>query len=159
MAEAIRRGGDWIACRPGCHECCNGPFSISDSEALRMREGLSFLGEERAERIRRRSATYLAQVQSFDEDGLPEGMDEVPCPALDPASGLCELYEWRPITCRTFGPAVKAADGAIGTCELCFAGASDEEIAAAAVEMPAEAFDGDAGSFTFVALALAAAGE
>ena len=54
--------------------------------------------------------------------------DEV-CPALDPETGACELYEARPMTCRVFGPPVQSEDG-IGTCELCFQGASDEEIAA-----------------------------
>jgi Fe-S-cluster containining protein len=53
--------------------------------------------------------------------------DEV-CPALDPNSGLCELYEYRPMTCRTFGPPVRSEEG-LGVCELCFQGASDEEIA------------------------------
>jgi hypothetical protein len=33
------------------------------------------------------------------------------------------------MTCRTFGPPVRAQDG-LGVCELCFEGASDEEIAA-----------------------------
>ena len=30
-------------------------------------------------------------------------MDDVPCPALDPETGGCDLYAARPITCRTFG--------------------------------------------------------
>jgi Fe-S-cluster containining protein len=52
-----------------------------------------------------------------------------PCPALDPESGLCDLYEFRPMTCRVFGPPVRSENG-IGVCELCFKGATDEEIAA-----------------------------
>ena len=55
------------------------------------------------------------------------GNDE-PCPALDPQSGLCELYEARPMTCRVFGPPVRSEDG-LGVCELCFQDASSEEIA------------------------------
>lgn len=55
------------------------------------------------------------------------GNDEV-CPVLDPASGQCELYDSRPLTCRTFGPPVKSEDG-LGVCELCFHGASDAQIA------------------------------
>ena len=35
------------------------------------------------------------------------------------------------MTCRTFGPPVRSgAEGALGVCELCYHGASDEEIAA-----------------------------
>jgi hypothetical protein len=32
------------------------------------------------------------------------------------------------MTCRTFGPPVQSEDG-LGVCELCFHGASDEQIA------------------------------
>ena len=159
MAEAVRRGGDWIACRPGCFECCFGPFEISSSEALALREGLSHLDPATAQRVRGRAARYLASIRSYDEDGLPEGMDEVPCPALDPSTGLCDLYAARPTTCRLFGPAVVMPDGAIATCELCFRGASDEEIAAAAVAIAPELLKYDPATATFVAFALGAASE
>ena len=33
------------------------------------------------------------------------------------------------MTCRSFGPPVRSEDG-LGVCELCFQGATDEEIAA-----------------------------
>ncbi len=55
------------------------------------------------------------------------GNDEV-CPVLNPATGQCELYNSRPMTCRTFGPPVRSEDG-LGVCELCFHGATDEQIA------------------------------
>ncbi len=51
------------------------------------------------------------------------------CPVLDPDTGLCDLYAARPMTCRTFGPPVRSEEG-LGVCELCFHGATDEEIAA-----------------------------
>jgi Fe-S-cluster containining protein len=54
--------------------------------------------------------------------------DEV-CPALDPETGTCDLYESRPMTCRVFGPPVQS-EGGLGVCELCFQGATNEEIAA-----------------------------
>ena len=44
-------------------------------------------------------------------------------------TGLCDLYESRPMTCRVFGPPLRSEEG-LGVCELCFHGASDEEIAA-----------------------------
>ena len=50
-----------------------------------------------------------------------------PCSIRRP--GLCELYESRPMTCRVFGPPVRSEDG-LGVCELCFHGATEEEIAA-----------------------------
>jgi Fe-S-cluster containining protein len=50
------------------------------------------------------------------------------CPVLDPTTGRCELYASRPITCRSFGPPVRSEDG-LGVCELCYHGATDEQIA------------------------------
>ena len=155
MAEAVRRGGAWIACSPGCHECCLGPFAISPADAQRLREALTALSSQTAERVRRRAAAYIATISSYDPDGLPEGMDDVPCPALDPATRCCDFYDARPITCRTFGPAVKTAVGAVGACELCFQGASEEEIARCAVEIAPELLGPAAGENLFVALALA----
>jgi Fe-S-cluster containining protein len=154
MAEAVRRGGAWIVCRPGCRECCNGPFSISQSDAARLREGLSRLDDAAAQRVRLRAESYLAAIRSYDSEGLPEDMDDVACPALDPATGTCDLYDARPITCRTFGPAVKTAGGAIATCELCFTGASEEQIAACAVEIGRGALELDSPETTLVAFAL-----
>jgi Fe-S-cluster containining protein len=154
MAEAVRRGGAWIACRAGCCECCFGPFSISPSDVSRLRDGMGRLDAASAERVRKRAADYIAAIHSYDDDGLPEGMDEVPCPALDPSTGCCDLYDSRPITCRTFGPAVKTADGDVATCELCFQGASEQEIAACAVEFDREALELDATDSTLVAFAL-----
>jgi Fe-S-cluster containining protein len=61
--------------------------------------------------------------------------NEETCPALDPETGLCDLYSARPLTCRAFGPPVQTGDG-LGVCELCFRGASDDQIAAC--EMPVD---------------------
>jgi Fe-S-cluster containining protein len=156
MAEAVRRGGAWIACRPGCFECCLGPFSISQSDTDRLREGLARLDAAARSRISARTEAYAAAIRSYDEDGLPEGMDDTPCPALDPDTGCCDLYEYRPVTCRTFGPAVKMPDGAVATCDLCYRGASDEEIAACAVELNEEMLEADAAGPMLVASALLA---
>jgi Fe-S-cluster containining protein len=155
MSEAVRLGGAWIACRPGCHECCLGPFAISLTDAQRLREGLAHLAPDAAQRVRDRAAEYMAAISSYDDDGLPEGMDDLPCPAIEPSTGLCAVYLARPIACRTFGPALRTADGAVATCELCFEGASDEEIAACAVEMPPELAEAEVGEISFIALALA----
>ncbi len=148
MREAERRSGPWLACRIGCYECCIGPFPITRLDALRLRKGLSELESrdpERAGRIRahaRESAERLKQEFPGDTMALLLDVDEAGenelCPVLDPASGACDLYEARPINCRTFGPAVRfpsASEPAVGVCELCYRGASDEEIAACEVEV------------------------
>ena len=59
--------------------------------------------------------------------------DDEPCPALDPETGTCDLYAHRPMTCREFGPPVRIEAGganAFSVCELCFQGATPEEVAA-----------------------------
>jgi Fe-S-cluster containining protein len=130
LAEAASRAGSWLACRPGCFDCCIGPFPISALDAERLSEGFTGLASHdpaRAARVRTRALAYGA------------GEDE-PCPALDPVAGTCDLYDARPLTCRTFGPAIHGAGG-IGVCELCFVGATEDEIAACAVELDTDSLE------------------
>lgn len=146
LFENAQKCGDWLACRPGCTQCCIGVFPINQLDALRLRQGLEKLKKtspKTAEEIRRR-ATESVRRLSADFPGDPETgileegpaaearfatfADDEPCPALHPQTGLCELYESRPMTCRTFGPPVRSEEG-LGVCELCFQGASDEQIA------------------------------
>ncbi len=51
-----------------------------------------------------------------------------PVPFSIQKPGTCDLYESRPMTCRVFGPPVRSEDG-LGVCELCFQGATPQEIA------------------------------
>jgi Fe-S-cluster containining protein len=73
-------------------------------------------------------ATGLLDEGELAEQRFAQFANDEPCPALDPDTGNCELYESRPMTCRTFGPPVRSEEG-LGVCELCYHGASDEEIA------------------------------
>lgn len=180
MAEAARRSGEWLVCRPGCTQCCMGPFAITQLDALRLHKGLSALASAdplRAERVRRRAADYVAAItphypgdphsgELWDEDKLPPAMDDLPCPALDPDTGRCDLYEARPITCRTFGPVTRAGEDTFAACELCYAGASEEEKIRCAVDVDPEGLEyellaalGEQGitGLTIVAYALATA--
>jgi len=147
LADASQRSGKWLVCRPGCTQCCNGAFPINQLDALRLRRGLAHLAMRepgRAERIRERAREAVARLsRDFPGDPvsgiLDEGYDaaerfsdfanDEPCPVLDPETGNCELYESRPMTCRVFGPPVRSEDG-LGVCELCYQGATAEEIAA-----------------------------
>src|SRR6185437_15769529 len=143
LAEAARLAGPWLACRPGCTQCCIGPFPVTALDARRLREGLADLetrDPERAARVRLRARDSGARLRSdypgdtvarvLEEDGA--GEDE-PCPVLDPDAGTCDLYAFRPITCRMFGPPVRFDGSSLAVCELCFEGASDAEIAACEV--------------------------
>jgi Fe-S-cluster containining protein len=147
LADVTRRSGKWLVCRKGCTQCCIGAFSINQLDALRLRRGLSNLEKmapERAAQVRLRARESVARL-SLEFPGNPisgvldegeeaeqrfaEFANDEPCPALDPATGNCELYESRPMTCRVFGPPVQSEDG-LCVCELCFQGASEKEIAA-----------------------------
>jgi Fe-S-cluster containining protein len=147
LADAARRSGEWLVCRPGCTQCCIGVFSINQLDAERLRRGLADLAKrqpERAEKVRLRARESVARLTpEFPGDAISGVLDESeeaaqrfadfandePCPALDLVTGNCELYESRPMTCRVFGPPVQSEDG-LGACELCFHGASEKEIAA-----------------------------
>ena len=148
MAEAARRSGAWLACRPGCHQCCMGPFAITQLDAIRLRAGLAdleLLDPERAAGVRRRAQASVERLRlesPADPVGhaldCDEAAEDEPCPALDPGSGTCDLYAARPVTCRTFGPAVRFGAESVAVCELCYQGASDAEIAACEVAVDPE---------------------
>lgn len=147
LSDAARRSRDWLVCRPGCTQCCIGVFAINQLDAHRLREGLADLASiapDRARRVRERAreaivrlaadfpgdpVTGLLDQGAIAEERFAEFANDEPCPALDPETGNCELYESRPMTCRTFGPPVRSEEG-LGVCELCYHGASNEEIAA-----------------------------
>ncbi len=146
LADAARRSGDWLLCRPGCSQCCHGVFGISQLDAARLRAGMAELegsDPDRAARIRERAKRLMARLRpdfpGNTKTGLLDESEEgekrfagfasdEPCPALNPQTGGCEVYPWRPIICRTFGPPVQSEEG-LAVCELCYHGATDEQIA------------------------------
>ncbi len=158
LERANERGGEHIACRPGCAQCCVGAFAISRLDAVRLQQGMNELAErdlERAKRVLRRAAESLERtVDEFPGDpetGILDDSAEAeelfedfandePCPALDPETLTCDLYAHRPMTCRVYGPPVRT-EGGLGVCELCFTKATPEEIAAAEVPLDGEALE------------------
>ncbi len=152
IADAVARSGSWLACRPGCSQCCHGVFSISPLDAHRLVTGLDALtGSDpaRAARVRKRvriSAERL--LPEFPGDPLtgtlkdtPEAAvafedfaNEEPCPVLDPETHTCDLYAHRPVLCRTFGPPLETEEAGLAICDLCFNGASPAEIKAAQID-------------------------
>jgi len=149
LADAARKSGEWLVCRKGCTQCCYGAFAISQLDALRLQKGLHHLNSsdpKRAARVvqraqqsvKRLSATFPGDPKTgiLGEDGDAEAAfadfaNDEPCPVLDPATGACDLYAARPMTCRTFGPPVRSGEeGGLAVCELCYHGATDQQIAA-----------------------------
>ena len=153
LADVSRRSGGWLVCHPGCTQCCIGVFAINQLDAARLREGLntlSYTDAPRANAVRERARQSVERLASefpgdpangvLDSSAVAEARfedfaNDEPCPALDPASGLCDLYAARPMACRVFGPPVRTQDG-LGVCELCYHGATDEQIESC--EMPVD---------------------
>jgi Fe-S-cluster containining protein len=159
LADAARRAGAWLVCRPGCTQCCHGAFAIGPLDALRLRVGMDALRAVEpalAAEVERRARAWVAKhgpgfpgdlqtgllgESEEDAERFEEFANEAACPALDPVTGRCDLYAWRPMTCRVFGPPVRVdagMDDALGHCELCFVGASTAEVAACEMLVPHE---------------------
>jgi Fe-S-cluster containining protein len=160
LADTARRSGEWLVCRPGCTQCCIGVFAISQLDAGRLRTGLRKLAQddpERATRVHERAKQSIARIaaefpgnpQTGILDESPDAQErfadfanDEPCPVLDPETGMCDLYNARPMTCRIFGPPVQSEDG-LGVCELCYHGASAEEIAACEMHLETDALEAE----------------
>src|SRR6202790_4279914 len=80
LADAARRSGKWLACRPGCTQCCIGVFPINQLDAVRLRQGLTNLEEfaaERAARVRQRAREAVSRLsQEFPGDPTSGVLDE-----------------------------------------------------------------------------------
>jgi Fe-S-cluster containining protein len=173
MAEANARSGAHLACYPGCAVCCFGPFPITQLDAGRLQRGLLQLettDPETAREIRERAANAIRQL-SHDFPGNAESgtlhlapeeegafaaqYSDLACPALSPQSGMCLLYEHRPIACRTYGPPLLLNGEKLPPCPLCFKRASSEEVedARVSLEIPNESDDVDVPR-TLIAFAL-----
>ena len=157
LTDVALRAGPMLACRPGCTQCCHGAFAINALDAARLQSGMQSLetaDPHTAEAIRDRARTWIAEHASDFPGNLDTGIlgtseedqtrfedfaNDAPCPALNPQTGLCDVYEHRPMTCRVFGPPVRVAGGeGLACCELCFIGASPDEIAACEMPLPLE---------------------
>jgi Fe-S-cluster containining protein len=153
LANVTRRAGERMVCKLGCTQCCHGTFVLSPLDTLRLRAGMETLREtnpELAADLAHRADMWIVENGPGFPGNLETGVlgntaeererfesfaNDVPCPALDPATGRCDVYAWRPMTCRIFGPPVRMGDGAaLAHCELNFVGSTPEEVAAC--EMP-----------------------
>jgi Fe-S-cluster containining protein len=160
LADAARRAGDFLACRIGCTQCCYGAFAINALDAARLRKGMVSLratNPELAADIERRARSWLGKYGSdfpgdsetgvlgtseADQASFEDFANDAACPALDPSTGRCDVYAWRPMTCRVFGPPIRSVSDSgtegLGHCELCFIGATPEQVADCEMPVPHE---------------------
>jgi len=157
LADATRRAGRHLACRPGCTQCCYGAFAVSTLDAMRLRNAMAEMAATdpaQAAAISSRAARYLDAfgadfpgnrvtgvlgASEEEQSAFEEFANDAACPALNPESGLCEVYAARPMTCRIFGPPVRMdadTESGLAVCELCFTEATQDEIAVAEMVVP-----------------------
>jgi len=82
--------GAAMQCGDGCSQCCSTRFSVTLVEAARIAQGLSMLSEDMRRRLRDRAISG----------------DPTKCAALDD-DGHCEIYEYRPLICRSHGAPIR----------------------------------------------------
>jgi len=144
LASTTARSGDWLACKPGCHQCCVGVFPISQFDAENLRAALNAAPADLAGHIRVRAQAARARLtrdfpgdpttgilftEEHHEAAFDDFANDEPCPVLDPITGTCDLYTARPVQCRTFGPPLRNEDNGLAVCELCFINAPESEVA------------------------------
>jgi len=120
-----------VKCGKECADCCNALFDVTLIEALYINHQFNerFTGDE-LETVLERANVSDRKIYKLKRDAykdLQAGKDEneilakmaeyrVPCPLLN-ENQLCDLYAFRPITCRLYG--VPTAIGGKGhTCGL-----------------------------------------
>ena len=144
LASLARRTEDWfhrataallgqIPCRAGCSHCCIGPFPITLLDVRLLQEGLARLPADERERIERRAHEHVSAMESAnpqlmrsqyldhwpdtDVDRLVSDFRRNPCPALG-EDGLCKLYDYRPLACRSMGIPTEHTGVTSGACEV-----------------------------------------
>lgn len=108
---------DKVTCKEGCSDCCHALFDLTLIEALYLNHNFNkkFEGKARHELIEKankadrkiyklkKEAYKDAQKGSGDIEILGKmSMERVRCPLLNDEN-KCDLYEYRPLTCRIYG--------------------------------------------------------
>ncbi len=120
-----------VKCRSGCADCCHALFDLTLIEALYINQKFNetYQGPQReallekANRLDRQIARIKRQAGQDLQNGKPErdilrelAAMRVRCSLLNDRD-LCDLYEFRPLTCRFYG--IPTAIGGAGhTCGL-----------------------------------------
>lgn len=132
-----------LECGKGCSLCCYGLFEIGSGDVPIIAEGLAGLHPARRRKIIQRAKDLLESTRHPNlRECSPEEKaafyartSEVACPALS-ESGECQIYESRPLVCRTFGLPLREGERYVGDiCELNFTSAPDEEKESAAWDL------------------------
>jgi len=142
LARLARKTDEWfqrasaallgqVPCRIGCSQCCIGLFPVTRLDAELLHEGLARLPSDKRTLIQEKAraqvsaleAAYPNLLASNSLDGWSDGeidhavgrFDQDCCPALSD-SGLCALYAYRPLTCRSMGIPTQVGRMVEGAC-------------------------------------------
>jgi Fe-S-cluster containining protein len=109
--------GDLVQCHVGCDDCCYALFDLTLIEALYMNHKFNelFQGRDREDRIAiaNRIDREIHKIKKKAYNALKSGKNEelilmemagerVRCPLLN-QDRRCDLYAYRPVTCRLYG--------------------------------------------------------
>lgn len=122
-----------IPCSRGCCECCVGIFPITRLDARELRRGLDTLPPTQRDTIITRAANQVALIEArypdlhstpyleawpdTTIDAMVEQFGHLRCPALG-SDGNCQVYTFRPITCRTMGIPSESNGMVEGACSV-----------------------------------------
>lgn len=109
---------DCVACKPFCADCCHAVFDLTFIEALYIHQKFYelFSGAERESilekanradrevyRLKRAAFKSVASGELSESQVLERlSRERVRCPLLNDRQ-MCDLYDFRPITCRLYG--------------------------------------------------------
>lgn len=122
MAEGVfervkKEYPDLVNCKIGCCDCCNALFDITLIEAIYLNYHFNkkFKGEEKdrllekANNADRKIYKIKRKAHQDSQKGVDENeilsemaLERVRCPLLN-EEDRCDLYEFRPMTCRIYG--------------------------------------------------------
>lgn len=120
---------DGVKCEIKCEDCCHALFDLTLIEAIYINHQFckKFKGKQREQILEKsnRADRKIYQIKKKAYQDKESGKNEVDilmemaaervrCPLLN-SEGMCDLYEYRPITCRLYG--LPTSIGGIGhTC-------------------------------------------
>ena len=135
-----------LQCGLGCSLCCYGLFEIGSGDVPLIADGLASLHPARRNAIIRRARGLLESTSHPDlrdcsaeeKEAFFDRTASVACPALS-EQGVCQIYEARPLVCRTFGlPLRNGPEFMAEVCELNFTEATAAQIQAASWDLQNE---------------------
>ncbi len=110
--------GDCVKCETECSDCCHALFDMTFIEALYLnhkfneniedakKEALLDLAnrvDRKTHKLKRMAHNELKEGKKTEAQIVTEmAAERIPCPLLN-KDKLCDLYEYRPITCRLYG--------------------------------------------------------